>query len=151
MHSLLLTYDCWTKCKELQHTKKSQICNLEHPTSGYIPKKDGASTNDTEKKQGKKQGGDNVKINLAEMDLKSASASITSNVISISVVPVKVSYVRTKKQTSAYAILENWSQGCFIKDSIREDLGVDGRKIEITTKTLHGEQGEVNSDVKIET
>ena len=85
------------------------------------------------------------------MNLKSASASITSNVISISAVPFKVSYVRTKKQTSAYAILDNWSQGCFIKDSIKENLGVDGKKIEITTKTLHGEQGKVNSDVKIET
>ena len=62
------------------------------------------------------------------------------------VVPVKVSYAGTKKQISTYAVLENCSQGCFIKSSIRKHLGVDGRKTEITIKTLNGEQ-EVKSTV----
>ena len=37
-------------------------------------------------------------------------------------------------------MLENCSQGCFMKDSIRKNLGADGRKTEITIKTLNGEQ-----------
>ena len=75
--------------------KESQVCNLDHPTGlhGYIHKKKGGATNDTEEKQ----RGSNLKSNFAGMDFKSASASITSNVISMCVVPVKVSYAGTKK------------------------------------------------------
>ena len=62
------------------------------------------------------------------------------------VLPVKMSYAGTKKQISTYAVLDNCSQGCLIKDSIRKNLGVDGRKTEITIKTLYCEQ-EVNSTV----
>ena len=74
------------------------------------------------------------------MDFQSASANIISNVISMCVVPVKVSYVRSNKQISTYAMLDNCSQGCFMKDSIRTNLGADGRKIEVTIKTLNNEQ-----------
>ena len=75
---------------------------------GYIhKKKDGAMTNDTVEKQ----GGSDLKSNFAGMDLKSASARITSNVISMCVVLVEVSYAGTKKQISTYAMLDNCSQG----------------------------------------
>ena len=57
------------------------------------------------------------------MDFKSASANITSNIISLYVVPVKVSYARTNKQISTYSMLDNCSQGYFMKDSIRKNLG----------------------------
>ena len=70
-------------------------------------KKDGSLTNGTVEKQ----GGINLKSNFAEMDLKSDSARITSNVISMCVVLVKVSYAGTKKQISTYAMLDNYSQG----------------------------------------
>ena len=70
-------------------------------------KKDGSLTNDTVEKQ----GGSNLKSNFAGMDLKAASARITSNVISMCFVLVKVSYAGTKKQISTYAMLGNYSQG----------------------------------------
>ena len=92
--------------------------------------------NDTEEKQ----GGSDMKIKFAGIDLKSSSASITYNIISMCAVPVKVSYAGTKKQISTYAMLDNCNQGCFIKDSIRKNFGVDGRKTEITIKILSGEQ-----------
>ena len=60
-------------------------------------------------------------------------------VISMCVVPVKV-MAGTKKQIPTYVILDNCSQGCFMKDSIRKNLRVDGRKTEITIKTLNGEE-----------
>ena len=123
--------------KSCKKQRKCQDCNLDHPAGLYDyihKKKDGALANE------EKQGGSNLKSNFAEMDLKSASASITSNVISMCVVPVKGSYAGIKKQISEYEMLDNCSQGCFIKDSIRKNLGVDGRKTEITIKTFNGEQ-----------
>ena len=43
-------------------------------------------------------------------------------------------------------MLDNCSQGCFIKNNIRERLGASGRKTEIIIKTLNGDQ-EVASTV----
>ena len=67
--------------KSWKKQSKCKVCNLDHPTglhSRISKKKDGASTNDTEEKEGKKKpGGDKVKSNFAEMDFKSASAHIT--------------------------------------------------------------------------
>ena len=60
-------------------------------------------TNDTVEKQ----GGSNLKRNFAGMDLKLASAMTASNVISMYIVLVKVSYAGTKKQISTYAMLDN--------------------------------------------
>ena len=96
-------------CQPLLTSLMMKHCDLDHLTGlhGYInKKKDGALTNDTEEKQKKKQGGGNVKNNFAGMNLKSAPSSITSNVISMFDVPVKVSYVGTNKPMSTYAMLD---------------------------------------------
>ena len=140
-----LCYGCYSpitsehNAKSCKKRRKCQVCNLDHPTElhGYIhKKKGGALTNDIEQKQ----GGSNLKSNFGGMDLKSASANITPNFISMCVLLVKVSYAGTKKQISTYAMLDNCSQGCFVKDSIIKNLGADGRKTEITIKALNGEQ-----------
>ena len=136
MRKTKLCYSCYSPIssehngKSCKKRRKCQVCNLDHPTGlhGYIhKKKGGALTSDTEQKQ----GGSNLKSNFARMDFKSASVSITSYVINMCVVPVKVSYTRTKKQSSTYAMLDNCSQGCFMKDSIRKNIGADGRKTQI--------------------
>ena len=120
-----LCYGCYSpitsehNARSCKKRRKCQVFNLDHPTGlhGYIhKKKGGALTNDTEEKQ----GGSNLKSNFAGMDFKSASANITFNVISMCVVPVKVSYAGSKKQISTYAMLANCSQSCFVKDSIRK-------------------------------
>ena len=107
-----LCYACYSpitsehNAKSCKKRRKCQVCNLDHPTElhGYIhKKKDGALTNDIEQKQ----GGSNLKSNFAGMDLKSASANITPNFISMCVLLVKVSYAGTKKQISTYAMLDN--------------------------------------------
>ena len=138
-------YGCYShvtsehNAKSCKKRRKRQVCNLGHPTGlhGYIhKKKDDSVTNDAEEKQ----GGSNLKSNFAEINLKSTPASNASNVISICVVHVKVSYGRTKKQISTYAMVDNCSQGCFMKGSITNNLGADGRKTGITIKNLDDEQ-----------
>ena len=129
---LLLTYNFWTQCKELQKTKKVsglQLRPSNRVTCHIHKKKGGTLTNDNEEKQ----GGSNLKSNFAWMEFKLASASITS-VISMCVVPVKVSYAGTKKQILTYAMLDNCSQGCFMKDSIRKNLGADVERLRSQSK-----------------
>ena len=43
-------------------------------------------------------------------------------------------------------MLDNYSQGCFIKNSIKESLAASGRKAEMIIRTLNGDQ-EVASTV----
>lgn len=64
------------------------------------------------------------------------------------VAPVKIGHVGTKEEVSSPAMLDNYSQGTFIKESINKKLGVSARKSEITIKTLDGKQNmEPNLDV----
>ena len=59
------------------------------------------------------------------------------------VVPIRVSHGETKKEKPTSAMLENCSQGCFIKKNIKGrlgGLGVTERLMVITIKTLNGEQ-----------
>ena len=134
MLRLLLTYNFGTQCKELQKTKKVSGLQLRpsNRVTWLYPQEERWCL--------QKQGGSNLKSNFAGMDLKSPSANITPNFISMCVLLVKVSYAGSKKQISTYAMLDNCSQGCFVKDSIRKNLGANGRKTEITIKTLNGEQ-----------
>ena len=117
---------------------------MKHPTGlhGYVPrwKVGGAADNS------KDGDSDTVKTNFAEMDVISASANMASKIISMCVVPIKITHADTKREVSTFAMLDNCSQGCFIKNNIRERLGASGRKTEIIIKTLNGNQ-EVASTV----
>ena len=62
------------------------------------------------------------------------------------VAPIKITHTETKREVSIFAMLDNCSQGCFIKNNIRERLGASGRKTEIIIETLNGDQ-EVASNV----
>ena len=70
------------------------------------------------------------------MGMKSVSASMASKIISMCIVPIKVTHAETKREVSTFAMLDNVSQGCFIKNNIRES----DRKTEIIIKTLSGDQ-----------
>ena len=62
------------------------------------------------------------------------------------VVPIKITHAETKREVSTFAMLDNCSQGSFIKNNIIEKPGASGRKREIISKALNGDQ-EVASTV----
>ena len=62
------------------------------------------------------------------------------------VVPIRVSHGETKKEISTYAMLDNCSQGCFIKENLKRRFRVTGSKTAIIIKTLNGEE-EIESSV----
>ena len=47
-----------------------------------------------------------------------------------------------KKMVKSYAMLDNCSQGSFIKKEIIEELGITGRKLKLGLRTLTGEKSE---------
>ena len=46
----------------------------------------------------------------------------------------------TKREAATFALFDNYSQGCFIKNNIIEGLGASNRKTEIIIKALIGNQ-----------
>ena len=57
------------------------------------------------------------------------------------------SHSKSKKEFSTYAMLENCSQGTFLKKDIQKKLGAVGREADITFKTLNREQRMKSTDV----
>ena len=62
-----------------------------------------------------------------------------SQVISMSVVPVKLFHGNSNKVISIHTLLDNCSQGTFVMKSIVDTMGIDGTPTSITIKTLNGE------------
>ena len=54
---------------------------------------------------------------------------LDTEVISMCLVPVWVGNRNYRKKVKTYAMLDNCSQGSFIKDEIIEDLGILSRKL----------------------
>ena len=119
-----LCYGCYLPVSA-EHTAKTckkrrvcKICAMKHPTRlhGYVPrwKVGGAADNS------KDGDSDTVKTNFAEMDVKSASANMASKIISMCVAPIKITHAETKREVSTFAMLDNCSQGSFIKNNIIE-------------------------------
>ena len=59
------------------------------------------------------------------MDAKFASAGISAKIISMCVVPVnKIGHAGTKMEVSTLSMLDNCSQGTFVKENIKKKLGI---------------------------
>ena len=91
---------------------------MKHPTGliGYVPRRKVGGTAD----KGKDGDSNTVKTNFVEMDLKRASAKMASKIISMCVMPIKITHAETKREVSTFAMLDNCSQGSFIKNNIIE-------------------------------
>ena len=126
-----------------------KICNQKHPTGlhGYVPKRRGGSNINATTPAANSIENDNLGVGsvpvvkiFTEMDMKCATAGIPTKIISVCVVPVKVGHVGTKKEVSTLAMLDNCSQGKFMKESFKKKFGVTGRNTRIMIKTLNGKQ-----------
>ena len=62
-----------------------------------------------------------------------------SNVISMSVVPLKVGYEGIDKFVHTYALLDNCSQGTFVTKDIVKELGITGTPTSITIRNFNGD------------
>ena len=75
------------------------------------------------------------------MTCASVNGKFDVEVISICVVPIKISHQNCKK---TYAMLDNCSQGSLIKQDLLQRLSIDGQKLSLNLKTLTGEKSEEN-------
>ena len=64
---------------------------------------------------------------------------MSSEVISMCVVPVMVRHKLSNRVVKTYFMLDTCSQATFVKENLLNDLGIQGRKTSITVKTMNGE------------
>ena len=115
------------------------VCKQSHGTGlhGYLPKKkEHKVTSDPKDGVPPVNNKKLMTSNFAEMDIKCNSSSIESKIISMCVLPVKVSHSKSKKEFSTYAVLDNCRQVMFIKEDIQKKLGAVGREADITVKLI---------------
>ena len=74
------------------------------------------------------------------MSCASVNGKFDVEVIKMCVVQIKISHQNCKKTIRAYAMLDNCSQGTFIKQDLPKRLGVDNQKLSLNLKTLTGEK-----------
>ena len=73
--------------------------------------------------------------------LSYSSTYTMSDIVSISVVPVKVKY-GSRPVVETYAMFDSCSEGTFIEKGLLKELKISGRNTNITVKTLNGESSE---------
>ena len=120
-------------CKQQGSCK---ICKEKHATGlyGFKPKKE-------EVKQDSGNDG-NKQITTTctgVQSLSCASTKFRSDVISMCVVPVQIYHPGSNKVFDTDAMLDNCTQGTFVKQEIIEALGITGIDTRLTVKTRNGE------------
>eukprot|EP00112_Aurelia_sp_Birch-Aquarium-sp1_P014426 Seg3112.1 transcript_id=Seg3112.1/GoldUCD/mRNA.D3Y31 product="hypothetical protein" protein_id=Seg3112.1/GoldUCD/D3Y31 len=112
--------------KSCNQRRTCNICAVSHPTGlhGFKFAKRSES-NETKR--------DDVVCNLTFLD---------AQVISLSVIPVKLGVKGGNQELVVYAMLDNCSQGTFIHEDILDVLKVKGVKTTVTVKTMTGEDTE---------
>eukprot|EP00112_Aurelia_sp_Birch-Aquarium-sp1_P003949 Seg1448.3 transcript_id=Seg1448.3/GoldUCD/mRNA.D3Y31 product="hypothetical protein" protein_id=Seg1448.3/GoldUCD/D3Y31 len=126
---------CYARYKPTSPTHVSKSCNQRrtcnicagsHPTGLHGFKFAKRSENDETKR-------DDVVCNLTFLD---------AQVISLSVIPVKLGVKGGNQELVVYAMLDNCSQGTFIHEDILDALKMKGVETTITVKTMTGEDTE---------
>ena len=133
-----LCYVCFQEIKKDHNAKNCskkrfcKVCNGKHPTTvhGYVRKKVDNTQHqcNSEASEERKDG------EVAAC----ASLNAGMEVISMCVVPVKLSHGDSGKTLKTYALLDSCSQGTFILDKMLKRFGLKGKRTSITIKTLNG-------------
>lgn len=55
------------------------------------------------------------------------------------ILPVRVKKKGSDETVTTYAFYDNGSSGCFLTESLREKMSVDGKKTQLQLGTMHGQ------------
>ena len=132
-------YGCYQKVSKVHNAKiwtngkVYKVCNGKHPTilHGMGLRKDNSQKNS--EKQNVEETSENQNASGNYKELTCASVNMGSQVISMSVVPVKLVHENSNKVITTHALLDNFSQGRFVMKSIVDTMGIDGTPITIKT------------------
>ena len=148
-------YGCYQKVSRMHTAKiapagkivRCVISSIQQYCMDWFSEKKTLNKKKSEKQNVEKTS-ENQNVSGNHKDLTYASVNMGSQVISMSVVPVKLVHENSNKMISTHALLNNCSQGTFVMKSIVDAMGIDGTPTSITIKTLNGDV--TNASVAVE-
>ena len=120
-----------------------RTCSRGHPTTmhDYVPKM-------KQDVQMSNQNDESVTNSLADVKTLSTVEKHQTKVISMCIVPVKVTAAAQGKDVLTYAMLENGSQGSFIPEALVKKMQTSGRKTTLNLKTLNVERSQSTAAIE---
>ena len=120
--------------------------NGGHPTAmyGYVPKRKGDAQDDQRSNENDKS----VTNSFADVKTLSTVEKHQTNMRSMCIVPVKVRAAAQGKDVLTYTMLDNCSQGSFIREALVKRMQTSGRKTTLNLKTLNGEISESTTAIE---
>ena len=130
-------YEPMTENRDVKSCKQLLACRLcfELHSSGmhdYMKRKTNEDRNNAKPRE---LGTDTVKCD-------SVNGKLDAEIINTCIAAVWVGHMSSSKMVKTYAMLDNCSHGSFIKEEIIEELGITGRKLKLSLKTLTGQKSE---------
>ena len=115
--------------------RKCKFCGRLHPSalhiSGFqIPPRDNS-------KQENDKAVGNACTNLQSTSCSTARPA--ESVVLHAILPVRVKKKGGDETVTTYAFYDNGSSGCFLTESLREKMSVDGKKTQLQLGTMHGQ------------
>ena len=115
--------------------RKCKFCGRLHPSalhiSGFkIPPRDNS-------KQENDKAVGNACTNLQSTFCSTARSA--ESVVLHAILPVRVKKKGSDETVTTYAFYDNGSSGCFLTESLREKMSVDGKKTQLQLGTMHGQ------------
>ena len=120
------------------------ICNLQFKYNfkttalhdyQHKKKKNEPGKNDDEKKEKTQLSNRCTEIE----DFSNVSINQETSMVSMCVVPVTVKHKNSSREVKTLAMLDNCSQGTFVKEDLLKKLKISRRATSISIKTLNGE------------
>ena len=115
--------------------RKCKICNKLHPMTLHIPgfKLPGKKVIDETKGETSRDKED-TNLNIASISVQNDEPTIFHAIL-----PVKVRHKGTNKVIDTYAFYDNGSDGCFLTETLRNQLKLSGNETTLRLGTMHGQ------------
>ena len=140
-------YGCINKRHRIQTCVQRQTCNTcqgLHPTLLHYERQTTSAPDDGGNKRADERVSAHVAtcVNALNQDESELCQAKNKNCINSMIVPVILRHKDDTSQSTGiqvYAVLDNQSNGCFITNSVMEELKITGRTVDLRLSTMSGE------------
>ena len=125
--------------KSCLNKRKCKLCAGRHPTALHI---DGFRLAKHETRNNSTQPENATGMSNARANIQSTSCHVIKpdeTIILHAILPVKVKKRGSNKAITTYAFYDNGSAGCFLTESLKEQIGAEGERTKLQLSTMHGQ------------
>ena len=136
LKSKFMCFGCYGKghmSKGCYKKRTCTKCKKKHPTALHI---EGFKWNQTYKKSDTQNSNSDDTIGTGSTSV--CNTVKLNSVVLHAILPVKIMCPKSNVSIKTYAFYDNGSSGCFVSDSVKQQLKVDGIETKLLLGTMHG-------------